>query len=195
MRHARPVRHRGHGAAALGLGEPPGEIGIGQIDDRQGDAERRQDPAEDNVLGQLDDAEAEAGDHDDVEQYVGEQAEEPIPIPRHPPSRPGVARPDLSKDSNAHLPLPSQPSALSAAKTASDRPTQPKMPPCALIMRSPISWNSGKYDPTQSSRTRQSKPRSLASRTVVLTHTSVVTPQTISCRMPRCRRIASRSVA
>ena len=32
----------------------------------------------------------------------------------------------------------------------------------------------------QSSSTRQSKPRSLASRTVVLTQTSVVTPQTIS---------------
>ena len=60
----------------------------------------------------------------------------------------------------------------------SDGATQPKMPPCALIIAIPAAWNSGKYEPMQSSSTRQSKPRSLASRTVVLTQTSVVTPQT-----------------
>ena len=41
----------------------------------------------------------------------------------------------------------------------------------------------------------QDDRRSFASRTVVLTQTSVVTPQTISCAMPRFFSIASRSVA
>ena len=74
-------------------------------------------------------------------------------------------------------------------------PTQPKIPPWAAIIRSATSWNSGKYEPQQSSSTRHSKPRSLASRTVVCTHTSVVTPVTISDLTPRLRSISSRSVA
>ncbi len=44
----------------------------------------------------------------------------------------------------------------SAAKVFSEVETQPKMPPWALIIFRPISWNSGKYEPTQSERTRQS---------------------------------------
>ena len=67
-------------------------------------------------------------------------------------------------------------SSSSAESRSAEGPTQPKMPPCAAIIRSPTSWNSGKYEPTQSESTRHSKPRSLASRTVVCTHTSVVTP-------------------
>src|SRR5947209_6170795 len=55
-------------------------------------------------------------------------------------------------------------------------------------------WNSGKYDAQQSESTMQRKPRSLASRTVVLTQTSVVTPQTSSVSMPRFLSISSRSV-
>ena len=50
--------------------------------------------------------------------------------------------------------------------------TQPKIPPCALIIRSPTSWNSGKYDAQQSDSTMQRKPRSFASRAVVLTQTA-----------------------
>jgi hypothetical protein len=38
------------------------------------------------------------------------------------------------------------------------------MPPCALIIFKPTSWNSGKYDAQQSESTMQRKPRSLASR-------------------------------
>ena len=44
----------------------------------------------------------------------------------------------------------------SAAITFADGVTQPKIPPCAAIMRRPISWNSGKYEPTQSETTTQS---------------------------------------
>ena len=67
-----------------------------------------------------------------------------------------------------------------AARTRAESVTQPKMPPWALIMRNPTSWNSGKYDAQQSLGTRHRYPRSFASRTVVCTQTSVVTPQTIS---------------
>ena len=62
------------------------------------------------------------------------------------------------------------------------------MPPWAAIIFRPTRWNSGKYEPTQSESTRHSKPRSLASRTVVCTQTSVVTPVTMSCVMPRSAR-------
>ena len=34
--------------------------------------------------------------------------------------------------------------------TAAVSATQPKMPPCALIISRPMRWNSGKYEPTQS---------------------------------------------
>ena len=33
--------------------------------------------------------------------------------------------------------------------------TQPKIPPWALIIRRPTSWNSGKYEPQQSPATMQ----------------------------------------
>ena len=33
--------------------------------------------------------------------------------------------------------------------------TQPKMPPCALIIAQAHSWNSGKYEPQQSPGTMQ----------------------------------------
>ena len=78
----------------------------------------------------------------------------------------------------------------SAARNAADGATQPKMPPWAAIISRPTRWNSGKYEPTQSASTRHSYPRSLASRTVVCTQTSVVTPVTTRLVMPRS---ASRS--
>src|SRR6267143_6978199 len=43
-----------------------------------------------------------------------------------------------------------------AARTVDECETQPKIPPWALIIFNPISWNSGKYDPTQSDGTRHS---------------------------------------
>ena len=50
------------------LGQLLGEVGVEQVAERQGDAERRQDPPEDDVGRQLDDAQAQAGQHEDVEQ-------------------------------------------------------------------------------------------------------------------------------
>src|SRR6516225_9100535 len=37
-----------------------------------------------------------------------------------------------------------------ADRMLADAATQPKMPPCAAIMRNPTSWNSGKYEAQQS---------------------------------------------
>ena len=84
VRHARAVRHRGDVAAALLLAELPREVRVEQVAERQRDAERRQDAAEHRVRGQLHDAEAEPGQHDHVEQHVGEEAEEAVPVARHP---------------------------------------------------------------------------------------------------------------
>ena len=99
VRHARAVGHRGDVAAPLGLGEAPGEVGVVEVADRQRDAERRQDAPEHDVLGQLDHAERQPGQHDDVEQDVGEQPEERVPVARHP--EPGRARTSV-----VHVPVP-----------------------------------------------------------------------------------------
>src|SRR5262249_20182997 len=50
---------------------------------------------------------------------------------------------------------PVPPLSPSAASTRSESVTQPKMPPCALIILRPTSWNSGKYEPQQSPGTMQ----------------------------------------
>ena len=63
------------------LRQLPGEVGVVEVAERQGDAERRQDAAEHDVGGQLDHAEAQPGQHDHVEHDVGEQAEEPFQSP------------------------------------------------------------------------------------------------------------------
>ena len=84
VRHAGAVRHRGHVAAALGLAELPCEIGVEQVAQRQGDSQRGQDAPEYRIGGQLNDPQAEAGQDDHVEQYVGEQAEEAVPVPGNP---------------------------------------------------------------------------------------------------------------
>ena len=59
------------------------------------------------------------------------------------------------------IPLPSgqpvlcDPVQASAARMRVESETQPKMPPWALIIFRPISWNSGKYEPQQSPATMQ----------------------------------------
>src|SRR6185437_10515680 len=157
---------RAHVAAPFFLGEPPGEIGVIEIADRQRDAERRQDAAEHDVARHADHAETQPCQHDDVEHHIGEKAEKPVPVPRHP-------QPDLRTPRSlyAHDFSPwrfgcyprSLPGAgyrfandASTGRSCSDFATQPKIPPCALIIAMPTRWNSGKYDATQSSSTRQS---------------------------------------
>ena len=92
VRHARAVRHRGHVAAALFLRELIREIRVEQVAERQRDAQRGQDAAEHRVGRQLDDPEAEAGQHDHVQQHVGEQPEESVPVARHPQANIAVGR-------------------------------------------------------------------------------------------------------
>ena len=92
VRHARPVRHRGDVGAPFLFGELVGEVRVLQVPDRQRDAERRQDPAEDDVVGQLDHAEAQPGQHDHVQDDVREQPEEAVPVPAAPTTVPPALR-------------------------------------------------------------------------------------------------------
>ena len=73
--------------------------------------------------------------------------------------------------------------------------TAPNTPPCILTILSAARWLPWSVAPQQSSSSRHSKPRSLASRMVVCTQTSVVMPVSTRLSMPRVRRISSRSVA
>ena len=90
VRHARAVGHRRDAATPLGLGEAPGEESVVEIAERERDAERRQNAAVDDVLGHVHHAERQACEHDDIEQDVGEQPEEAVPVARHPQARPIV---------------------------------------------------------------------------------------------------------
>src|SRR5262249_49337524 len=73
--------------------------------------------------------------------------------------------------------------------------TAPNTPPCILIIL--MAWSSLPLSvaPQQSSTSTHSKPRSLASRMVVWTQTSVVMPVSTMLSMPRTRSSNSRSVA
>src|SRR5205085_8448696 len=73
--------------------------------------------------------------------------------------------------------------------------TAPNTPPCILIIFSAWSWLLLSVAAQQSSISTHSKPRSLASRIVVWTQTSVVIPVSTMFSMPRSRSISSRSVA
>ena len=73
-------------------------------------------------------------------------------------------------------------------------PTAPKMPPSSLTDSRVLKWIAWVAAAVPSSRIRQSKPLSLASRMVVETQTSVVTPQMTKCLMPLLRRMRSKSV-
>jgi hypothetical protein len=85
VRHARPVGHRRDVGAPLLLRQLVGEVRVVQVPERQRDAERRQDPPEHDVVGQLDHEQAEPGQHDHVQDDVREEAKEAVPVPGHPP--------------------------------------------------------------------------------------------------------------
>src|SRR5258707_4603349 len=82
-----------------------------------------------------------------------------------------------------------------ASMMAAELPTAPNTPPCISTLLSAARWLPLSVAPVQSSRIRHSKPRSLASRIVVWTQTSVVMPVRMMLSMPRVRSISSRSVA
>src|SRR5262249_12166994 len=62
------------------------------------------------------------------------------------------------------------------SSNAGEFETAPNTPPCILIILMAWSWLLLSVAPQQSSSNRHSKPRSLASRMVVCTQTSVVMP-------------------
>src|SRR5579863_3195275 len=78
---------------------------------------------------------------------------------------------------------------------SADLATAPNTPPCILIILMACSWLLLSVAAQQSSTSTHSKPRSLASRMVVCTQTSVVMPVKTMFSMPRRRSISSRSVA
>jgi hypothetical protein len=81
VRDARPVRHRRYVIAAFVFGEPPSEVGVLQIAQRQCDAESGKDPAVDNIRRQVDDMQTKSGQHNDVQNDIGEQTENPFQSP------------------------------------------------------------------------------------------------------------------
>src|ERR1700722_16850067 len=83
----------------------------------------------------------------------------------------------------------------SAATSAAERDAAPNTPPCILTILIAAKWLPWSVAPQQSSSSRHSKPRSLASRMVVCTHTSVEMPVSPMLRRPGVRRLSSRSVA
>src|SRR5882724_7727194 len=82
-----------------------------------------------------------------------------------------------------------------ALRRACELATAPNTPPCISTILSAARWLPLSVAPVQSSSTRHSKPRSLASRMVVCTQTSVVMPVSTRLSMPLVRSISSRSVA
>src|SRR5882762_8592316 len=73
----------------------------------------------------------------------------------------------------------------SASTKASDVATAPNTPPCILTILIAAWWFPYSVAPQQSSSRRHSKPRSLASRMVVCTQTSVVIPAKTILVIPR----------
>ena len=72
--------------------------------------------------------------------------------------------------------------------------TAPKMPPSVFTISSADRCRCFSEAAQQSSRSKHSNPRSFASRKVVWTQTSVVTPHRIKFLMPLMRSMSSKSV-
>ena len=83
--------------------------------------------------------------------------------------------------------------AARSGRTSCD--TAPNTPPCILTILTAAAWLPASVAAQQSSSSTHSKPRSLASRMVVCTHTSVVMPVSTMLRMPLVCSSSSRSVA
>lgn len=78
--HAGAVRHGRNVGAIFALDHAPGQIGVEQVAERQGQAQGGQNAAEHGVVRQVDHAQREAGQHQHVEQHIGEKAEKGVPV-------------------------------------------------------------------------------------------------------------------
>ena len=147
VRHADARRQRADVGAAGLLRQPIGEPGVVERREAHHQAERRQDAAEHERVRHLQHEAQQPGQHQHVDQDVGAEAEEGVPVARRPQCRFEV---DVAavRRARAHRDAPAaavvEVSGESASSTAAESETQPKMPPWALIIFRPISWNSGK---------------------------------------------------
>ena len=141
MRHA-DARGQGADVAAAGfLRQAIGEPGVVEGGQAHHQAQSPAGCGRTRCVRHLEHEAQQAGEHQHVDQDVGAEAEEGVPVARRPQCRFEACR-------CAHHLLPCTSfGPLAAAKAASiffESETQPKMPPCALIIFRPISWNSGK---------------------------------------------------
>src|SRR5437879_8902471 len=88
------------------------------------------------------------GQHQHVDEDVGAETEQRVPVARRPQGRLESGCACNPRRARAHRNPPAAIvlgiSGESACSTAAESETQPKMPPWALIIFRPISWNSGK---------------------------------------------------
>ena len=148
MRDADPRRQRADiGPPGLDrqLAGQPGVIDGAQ---EQHQPDRRQDAAEDDRIGQLEHEPQQPGQHQHVDENVGAEAEKGVPVPRRPPGNRARRAGLFGRGRHDFTPLAEASSgsagAVSAAITLEQSLTQPKIPPWAAIIRSAVSWNSGK---------------------------------------------------
>ncbi len=146
VRHADAGRQGADVGAAGLLGQAIGEPGIVHRAQAQHQAGGGEDAAEHQLVRHLEHEAQQAGEHQHVDQDVGAEAEERIPVAWNPKLGLEVR----GRDGHVALLLAhcrlrrrAQPPPI-AATISAELPTQPKMPPCALIIFRPMSWNSGK---------------------------------------------------
>jgi hypothetical protein len=159
VRHADAGRKRTDVGAAGPLREAIGEPGIVEGGEAHHQPERRQDAAEHQAVRHFQHEPQQPGQHQHVDQDVGAEAEEGVPVARRPQHRLETGFAGSPHVSSAHRFPPAaemfEISGAIASRTAAESLTQPKMPPWALIIFRPISWNSGKYDAQPSASTTQ----------------------------------------
>src|SRR5215210_5067326 len=110
----------------------------------------------------------ERGEDEDIHKHVDAEPEKGIRVTSHPPWDPNTLTgldaspshveflPWMFWLADSQSPAVARPDSSSAERNCADEETQPKIPPCADIIWRAIRWNSGKYDWTQSDRTRHS---------------------------------------
>ena len=86
MRHADARGQRADVVASGRLRQPVAEPGVVDGAEEQHQAERRQDAAEHQIVRHLEDEAQKPGQHEHVDEDVGAEAEERVPVARNPPA-------------------------------------------------------------------------------------------------------------
>ncbi len=140
VRHADARRQRADVGASGPLRETIREPRVVARRQRHHQPGGRQDAPEHELVGHLEDEAQKARQHEHVDEDVGAEAEERVPVARRPQRRlvRGHVVVSLARTGRGGA------APDSAASTRRESETQPKIPPCALIMARPAAWNSGK---------------------------------------------------